>query len=402
MTSSIAKITSKHSPLIGLLSIQLLTGMMLMPLMNFGSIYLNEVMHYSLQEVAIVIALGQVVGMVASIVGGSLSDRNGHKWILFWGVAGIAISSLLYIVRVPSIVIILWCLTQAGNGLAVVAGQGYLTLASSASILGLVSAFYNWGYTIGGAVGIPLATLILGDDDFTMLGFALLGFGVFAIGIASLLPRMRSDDALVDSASTATSRVGYGVLLRRDIILLILLRFLPTCFYGITTLLPLVIKQQSGSNAIVAAYVTGSSVFATLAQLVAGRAADKYGVKLPTQISFSVILFAILGLIITGESLWGLFIFGSLGVGAAWALSTLLPGMVTHTAEPAIRGRVFGSLHLIWTLAMAIGTLLGGSLIDISIGLPFIVVGVLNLIALGLTVPFFQMTAQKSATEKMI
>lgn len=399
MTPLIAKTTNKHLPLIGLLSVQLLTGMLLMPLTNFGSIYLNEVMNYSLQQVAIVIALGQVVGMIASIVGGSLSDRQGHKWILFFGVSGVAISSLLYIVRVPGIVIFLWCLTQAGNGLSVPSGQGYLTLVSSAGVLGLASALYNWGYTIGGAVGIPIAALILGEDDFTTLGFALFGFGMFAIFIASILPHVRSDDALDESTPQT---VGYRVLFRRDLIVLILLRFLPTCFYGVMTLLPLVIKQQSGSNEAVAWYVTGSSIFATLTQLVAGRMADKYGVKLPTQLAFGVILLAILGLILTGQSLWGLYIFGALGLGAAWALSTLLPGMVTQAAEPDIRGRVFGSLHLIWTFAMAVGTLLGGNLLDVDVRLPFMVVGVLNIIAFALTVPFFQMTARKSVAKKVI
>lgn len=397
MTSSIAKTTHKHLPLIGLLSVQLLTGMLLMPITNFGSIYLNEVLNYSLQQVAILIALGQVVGMIASIVGGSLSDRRGHKWILFFGVSGVAISSLLYIVRVPGIVIILWCLTQAGMGLSVPSGQGYLTLVSSAGVLGLASALYNWGYTIGGAVGIPIAAAILGDDDFTTLGFALLGFGMFAIFIASILPHVRSDDALDESTPMT---VGYHVLFRRDLIVLILLRFLPTCFYGVMTLLPLVIKQQSGSNEAVAWYVTGSSIFATLTQLAAGRMADKYGVKLPTQLAFGVILLAISGLILTGQALWGLYIFGSLGLGAAWALSTLLPGMVTSAAEPVIRGRVFGSLHLVWTFAMAVGTLLGGNLLDVDVRLPFMVVGILNIIAFALTVPFFQMTARKSVSEK--
>lgn len=398
MTATLKNLTQNHLPLIGLLSVQLLTGMLLMPLTNFGSIYLNEVMGYPLQQVAIVIALGQITGMVASIIGGSLSDQQGHKWILFLGVTGITVSTLLYIIQVPGIVIFLWCLTNAGVGLSVVSGQGYLTLASNENILGLASALYNWGYTVGGAVGIPIATLILGDDNFTMLGLALGGLGIVGIVIATMLPHIQSEDTMEEDTPTT---VGYRVLFRKDLIILILLRFLPTCFYGVMTLLPLVIKQQSGSNAAVAGYVTGSSIFATLVQLVAGRMSDKYGVQLPTQISFIGILVSILGLIVTGQSLWGLYIFGSLGIGAAWALSTLLPAMVTRAAEPVIRGRVFGSLHLIWTAAMALGTLLGGNLIVIHIGLPFIVVGILNLIALALTVPFFQMTSRKSINIKM-
>ena len=383
------RISRQHLPLIGLLSVQLLVGIMLIPLNNFGGIYLNEVLSYPLWQVAQVIVLGQVVGMVASLVSGGLSDRWGYKWLLFVGVGSIAISSVMFIVRVPWLVIVLWCVTSAGMGLATVSGQGYLTVASTAGLLGVSSALYNWGYTVGGAVSTPLATLILGEDNFMALGFALLGLGVITFLIASLLPHLRPQGL---PEKSKTTRVGYGVILQRRIAILSLLRFLPTCYYGVLTLLPLIIKQQSGSNVTVAWYVAGSSIFASLTQLVAGRVADRYGVKLPTQIAFSVILIAIAGMILTGQSLAGLFIFGSLGVGAAWALSTLLPGLVTSATEPAIRGRVFGTLHLLWTLAMALGTLLGGSLLDIDVRLPFLIVGVLNISALLLTVPFFRMT----------
>jgi MFS family permease len=136
--------------------------------------------------------------------------------------------------------------------------------------------------------------------------------------------------------------------------------------------------------------VTVSSIFASLTQLAAGRVADRYGVRLPTQIAFCTILLAIAGTILTVQSIWGLYIFGTLGIGGAWALSTLLPGMVTSAAEPEVHGRVFGGLHMVWTIAMMLGTLLGGTLLEIDMRLPFMVVGVLNIFALVLTVPFFQ------------
>ena len=103
-----------------------------------------------------------------------------------------------------------------------------------------------------------------------------------------------------------------------------------------------------------------------------------------------MILIAIAGTVATSSSVWGLYVFGALGVGAAWALSTLLPGLVKAAASPQIHGRVFGTLHLLWTMAMIIGTLLGGWLFEINLGLPFVIVGILNLVALGLTVPFFR------------
>ncbi len=393
MTVIFFKLKNHHLPLVGLLSVQLLAGILLTPLSNFSGIYLNEVLAYPLWQVSQVIALGQVVGMVASVLSGSLSDRWGHKWILFAGVSAVAISSLLFLIRVPWIVIVLWCMTSAGVGLSAVSGQGYLTLVSAAGILGLSSALYNWGYTVGGAIGAPLATLILSDNNFTRMGIALLGLGLFAALIASFLPHMRPDPT---SNTPVSVSGGYGVLLRKQIALLGLLRFLPTCYYGVMPLIPLLIKQQSGSNSAVAWYVTGSSIFASLAQLVAGRAADRHGVRLPTQIAFIVILLAILGTIFTAQSIWGLAIFGGLGIGAAWSLSTLLPGMVKRATAPEIHGRVFGMLHLLWTIAMAFGVLLGGKFLEIDLRLPFIIVGMLNIVALFLTVPFFRMTAPQS------
>jgi MFS family permease len=391
---SIPFIKSKHLPLLGLLVVYLLMGIMLAPRNNFFGIYLNEVIRYPVREVAQVLALGQIVGMFASILGGSVGDRWGHKWTLFLGIIALAIGGLLYTAHIPWLVILLWGVGSGGMGFTTVGGQGYLTMASNAGILGLASALYNWGYTVGGAVGTPLSTLILGKNNYFVLGLVLAGFTVLPMLIAAFLPQLRPDPI---SRVVAGSTLGYGMFLRRRILLLSLLRFLPTCYYGITALFPLLIKQQSNSNTTVAWFVTVSSIFASLTQLAAGRCADRYGVRLPAQMAFGTLLVAIVGTILTVPSIWGLYVFGTLGIGAAWVLSTLLPGMVATAAEPEIRGRVFGGLHMVWTLAMMLGALLGGELLDMDRRLPFMVVGVLNLLALLLTVPFFRMRAPEPA-----
>ncbi len=376
-------------PLLGLLIVQLFSGIVLMPLRSFISIYLHEVMTYPVRQVAQIMALGQIVGMAASLVGGSMSDQWGHKWVLVLGVGGIAVSGLLYAVRAPWLVVVLWGLYSVGMGFSALGSQGYLTLAASAGALGLSSALYNWGYTLGGAVGAPLAAAILGRDNFSTLGMALAGLGFCTTLIAGFLPHLRLPASLRETTSVPH---GYIALLRhRRIVILGMLRFLPTCYYGLMALFPLLIKQQGGDNRAVAWYVTGSSMFASFAQLIAGRAADLWGVRLPTVIAFSAIMAAIGGTIITAQSVWGLYIFGALGIGAAWTLSTLLPGMVTRAAVPKTHGRVFGMLHMLWIFAMILGTLLGGALLEIDVRLPFVIVGVLNGIALLLTVPFFRL-----------
>lgn len=382
----------KQWPLYGLLIVQLLTGIVLMPTNNFISIYLNEVMAYPVRQIAQVIAWGQVVGMLASLVGGSLSDRWSHKKVWVLGLGGMAVSSLVFVFHLPWLMVVLWGIGGAGLGFSVLSSQSYLTWAAGASTLGLFSALYNWGYTIGGALGNPLAAIILDRGNFYILGLSLAGLGLLTMLIASFLPKWQPPPS---SGGTTSGPDNYRVYLRPHIFILGMLRFLPTCYYGLMTLLPLLIKQQGGSNTAVAGYAAGSAVFASLTQLLAGRAADRWGVRLPTVLALIVILLAIGGTIITAQSVWGLFIFGALGVSAAWALSTLLPGLVTTAAEPEIRGRVFGMLHLLWTCAMILGTLLGGALLETDMRLPFVVVGILNGIALILTVPFFQMKASQ-------
>ena len=391
------KTSTPHSrwPIIGLMLVQLLNGITLSPAANFFGIYLNEVIGYPIRQVSQVMALGRVAGMFSSLLGGGLSDRWGPKRVWIMGVSAIALSSLAFALRAPWLIVLLWALSGIGLGLTTLGGQSYLTLAAGVSTLGVLSALYNWGYTIGGAIGNPLVAGLLDKSGFTVLGLVLAGIGLCTALIASLLPNLQ---ASINPLLTISTLTGFRVLLRRRIIILGMFRFLPTCFYGVTTLLPLVIKQQGGSNSDVAFYAAASAILASLTQLLAGRASDRWGVRWPTRLAFTIILISIAGIILTAKSLWGLYIFGAVGVSAAWALSTLLPGLVTVAAEAQIRGRVFGMLFLLWTMGMILGTLLGGALLEVDLRLPFLVVGLLNMLALILTVPFFSVNLSPPST----
>ena len=88
---------------------------------------------------------------------------------------------------------------------------------------------------------------------------------------------------------------------------------------------------------------------------------------------------ALSALAVAAHSPTALFAVGVVGTAAAWSLSgTILP--LVRAAAPADRaGQVVGLLHLLWSLAMLAGTLLGGWLVVVSPALPFWAVALLNL-----------------------
>ena len=82
-------------PLAGLLTVQLLNGIMLMPANNFFAIYLNEVLVYPVRQVAQVIALGQIAG---PMVAGMLADLTGNYRAGFTVIAVVAgLGSLFFL-----------------------------------------------------------------------------------------------------------------------------------------------------------------------------------------------------------------------------------------------------------------------------------------------------------------
>lgn len=380
----------KHWPIVALLMVQLLSGVVFSPLRSFLPVYLYEPLAYSAAIASGVIALGQLVGMIASMVGGALCSRLGHKQTLALGLVGFALSGLLYLAHTPALVIVLWMIGSAGMALITLGGQSYLIDVAPPARLGMFSAFYNWGFTLGGALIGPLAGWLLDTWGYGALGWTLAGFSVAGIACAVSMPASPGGRA-GRVAPVLRAAGGYGEALRRPpVVLLGLLRFLPTCYWGmVMTLMPLLIKQRAGSNTAVALYSTVSLIAAALTQLLVGRAADRWGRRLPTLTMLAGVAAAALGLALSAPRLWGLYLFGILGACAAWSLSTLIPSLVADAIAPAERSRALGFVHLLWNAGMIVGSLLGGALVEIAPGLPFFIVAGLNVGAWGLAYRFF-------------
>jgi MFS family permease len=379
-----------------LLVLQLMGGMMLAPQRTFFPIYLAG-RGDSATLISALAAARQMAGLIASLVGGSLSDRLGRKWTLLAGEMGFVLGSLVFLSTQRSWIAVLWTASGFGLGLHTLGGQSYLMDATPAGSLGVLSALYNWGYTLGGALSSPMIGFLLDHGGYRTFGSACTLFALITLGTnVFVLPQTR----LNETASSPTRRrlFGYGeIATRQPIILLTLLRFLPTVYWGMSlVLLPLLLDAAGASKTEIALYATLSQVFAALSQVAVGWAADRLGLRGPTLAVLTSLLAGILGIgTFPGERI-ALFAFGTLSTAAAWSLSTLLPLWTARIAPPHERGRILGWVHLWWNGAMITGSMAGGVLIEQGASLPFLVAGALNLVTIPLALGFFNHLAWKT------
>lgn len=393
MKPSESTVSRQRWPIIMLLAVQLLTGMLVAAQGSFFPIYVEEALGRSAVVVSTLVALGQAAGLIASIVGGSLNDTLGRKWTLVLGLACFVVGSAAFFARLPGLVGLLWFVNGAALGLETLGSQGYLIGAAGGVGLGVASALYHWGFTLGGAVGNPIAGRILDTRGYSAFAPVLVGFaGAVTLLAALLMPEIDPEARGAERPSWRTVLTGYGALLREPaVVQLGLLRFLPTWYYGMAmVLIPLLINAETGSKTSVALFGTASQVLATLLQLVAGRAADKLGPRLPTFASVGGVLVGALGLFAFADQMWGLYLFGIVGVAAAWALATLMPVLVAAAVPEPRQGRVLGALNLLWSLAMILSAVVGGALVEVRTGLPFGVAALINVGAVAVALAFFR------------
>ncbi len=365
-----------------LLALQLLSGIWYMPQLSFFPIYLQEKLGFLPVVIAAFVAAGQLAGMVAGLLGGVLSDSRGSKWVLVLGLSFAVVATFTFRVSQPWLIALLWVMGGLAIGFHTTGGQSYVTRVADVRSLGLASALYALCLTMGGAVGNPLAGRVLDTRGFATFGLMLLGLAVATlVGAAVLLPPAPSDRAAQPKNVPVAGGSGSLTLIRRTTVrMLVGIRFLPTVYYAMLgVLIPLLINEIAGNKSTVAAYASVSLIVASTAQLIAGRSADRFGRRTPVLVGFGALIVSALGLALFARNLWGLFIFGVMGNAAAWALAALMFVLVSDGVARPEHGRVFGLLHASWSIAMIVGSLLGGALVRVGVGIPFLVGGLLNL-----------------------
>ncbi|MCE7982002.1 MAG: MFS transporter [Caldilinea sp. CFX5] len=389
-------------PALLLIFAQFAAGLRDMPQFAFFLIYLQEQLVLSPVTISTVVAGAQIASMVAALWSGAVTARLGSKWVMVGGLALSGLSSLVFQLDAFWVVALLWVTGGAGAALVTVGSSSYLTRLSRQGTLGILAAVYALSMTIGGAIGNPIAGVLIEQAGFGRFGWTAVALTVTTtLILACWMPNLH-DYAAAPVGLRAFGASLLPTLRQPTVRLLIGLRGLPTLFYGtLTVLIPLLLNELSGSKVTIAAYGTATLVLASVAQLLAGKAADRWGAQRPTLVAYGTIIVVGCGLFFGAGRVETLFFFGVLGIAAAWSLSTLMYVWVADGLPREEHPATFGLLHAVWSLCMIGGSLIGGWLVRLTPGLPFLVGALLNVGACLLVVLYYRQHASAATAQPL-
>jgi MFS family permease len=406
-----AEFDERERPLLAahiLWALQFLGGLASAPVYALLPIYVERVLTGSPFYTASLKSYQLALGGLSAPLTGALADRLGYKSAYLWGMTSTVAACAVFLTGQPALLCTLFLYSGLVGSLQTTSGQAYLMGASDRGRLGIASAGYFLGYTLGTALGSaaagrfiqrgfggPLA-LAFDGHDVSHRGYFLLGLVTTLLAAALIVAGMQLLPAL--RRPPGAGKPGFGLtdafrtLRRRDVRLLVAIRFLPTCYWGAVTLLvPLLLSRLTGSAESAGNYAGLSLAIAAGCQIVTGRLCDQIGVELPVRLAPIGITISAVGLAVGARSAGALWLFGILGSCSAWSLSTTMPLLIDRVSSPTEKGRIVGLTALAWSAGMLAGTLAAGSLASGWLGarlpgLPFALAALCGLGTVGLAV----------------
>lgn len=361
-----------NRPFTALWSASFITGILNAPLLSLLPVYVEAEIGGTPLFSAGLRSTFLLLGGLFAVPAGLLCDRIGAKSTFLIGVTGTVAAGAVFLTHDSGWLFALCLYIGVAMGFSTTAGQTYLIHAVPRSTLGLGSAAFFLGMTLGNAIGSRLAGTVAEAGGFATVGVWIIGVMAFVFaGLAFGMPEAKGHaDAGV--RPHAYIREYTALLCRPDVRLLLAVRFLPTCYWGTATLLiPLLVYRATRAVSSAATYAAASLVVAAAFQIAAGRICDAIGPKRPVLIASTGVAVSAFGAGLWTESVAGLYVFGISGAAFAWSVSTMMPRIIHDVTTAAERGRVVGMAHLAWSAGMLTGSLWGGKAVEWDPGLPF-------------------------------
>ncbi len=336
---------------------------------------------------SLLVSLETVMGGLISVIAGALADRLGHRLVLVIGILGFSAGLLQYLTGVPWLLVALAVILGLAHGMRSTSGQSYLLTASSRQSVGVATAAYFLGGTIGMAASSAVAGPVV--ERFGFGAYALVGLALNLVPAAVTLRYLR--DVRPERPAGDADRGTWNVLMRREVWLMGALRFSSTAFWGIWSLaLPLLMFRATASVLPPALlYGTVGMSLAAVSQFLIGHWSDRAGRTVPIYVVLGLQLVLALVAALAWQSTPVLMMTGIAGVVTGWTMSVLVLGVVRDRTAPLEHGRVVGFVHALWSFGILAGTVIAGTLIDIDPGLPLAIGALANLVSLAIAVALF-------------
>ena len=383
--------TREGRRLIAFLGLTFCAGILGGPVSSLLSVYVDSQLRQPPTFTSTLLAFQLATTGVFALVSGVVADGLGQKRALILGLCGIPLATTIFIFHGFWMLAVVIVSLGVTNALQAIGGQSYLLASSPRAKLGGFSALYFLGNTLGGAIGNALAGPSADRWGFTSVGAAglLLSVGLLALALR-FLPEAPAVRASKSPGPLVLMEAYAGLIRRRDVALVGVIRLLPTCFYGTTSLLiPLLVYRLSHSVTAASLYATTSLLVSTTAQQIIGRFVDRFGPFGPIRLLTALLPIVALCTALAAQDLPALVISGVFATAVLWSISTTIPPLVREVAPKESQGRALGLVHLIWSSGMLVGTVTGGALVTISPHLPFALFAACNLLtfpaALALT-----------------
>lgn len=378
----------------------------------FTVVYFTSTTSLSLGAIGAALSLGQLLALPTPVLAGSLIDRLGPRRVVLGAnvVSAVGFTGFLFADAVWSIVLV-QLVVQTGSSVYWTSSRALVMLAAArrgdqARWFGFIGSLRNIGAGFGSAVASVAVALGSSAGVRALVLVNALTFVIAAWLIASWQPQPAPPAETASAApkgnasaapkgnAEARVRAGYAQVLRDGRYLRLILANLAFVLAAsvLPVLLALYTTEVLGAGAwLIGVCVVGNMVLVAVAQTLVARWAERHrparvlalaGVVNAAAFTVFGSLLALPGWMVAAGLLTAMLIFT-----VAEMLSLPPSNELSVALAPAhIQGRYLGAFQLSWTLGNALAPALLTMLLAQGPAWPWLVLGVLNLLAVPLVI----------------